>query len=68
MLETLSQIDLSKSLLSISILLGFFLAIVTVIRSIEIPIRIYLDKKKRSEISDTSKYNLENNKGFSEKE
>ena len=68
MLEKLSQIDLGKSILSISILLGFFLVIVTVIRSIEIPIRIYLSKKKRPEISDTSKYNLENNKGFSEKE
>ena len=54
MFFSISELNLGNSILSISLLIGFFLLFVTIIRSIEIPIRIYLDKK-RTKIKDTSK-------------
>tara|TARA_Y100001968_G_scaffold322779_2_gene359452 strand:+ start:131 stop:334 length:204 start_codon:yes stop_codon:yes gene_type:complete len=67
MLDNLSQIDLGKLILSLAIIIGFFLAILTVVRSIEIPVRIYMDKKKsrKEEISINKEQNTE--KGFSSK-
>tara|TARA_Y100001968_G_scaffold326929_1_gene370941 strand:- start:3061 stop:3267 length:207 start_codon:yes stop_codon:yes gene_type:complete len=46
--NALSEIDLGKTILSIALGLGFFLVGLTIVRSIEIPIRIYLDKRKES--------------------
>ena len=64
--KELAQIDLGRLILSGAIILGFFLAILTVIRSIEIPIRIYLDKQKekREQLEVESK--LKSNKGFND--
>ncbi len=47
-LNRLSDIDLGSSLLSASLALGFFLLFLTIIRSIEIPIKIYIAKRKNS--------------------
>ena len=67
MVENLSQFDPGKLILSLAIIVGFFLAILTVVRSIEIPVRIYMDKKKsrKEEISINKEQNTE--KGFSSK-
>ncbi len=45
-LDKFSQINLGQSLLTIAVILGFFLTLAVVFRSIEIPLRIYLDKRK----------------------
>ena len=63
MLKTLAEIDLGRSILSFVIILGFFLVLLTVVRSIEIPIRIYLDKRKEKE-SSTTKEGVKEKKGF----
>ncbi len=65
MLDKLFEIDLGKLILSLSVALGFLLAIVTLIRSIEIPIRIYIDRKKRLEVKDKTINDIDNEKGFS---
>ena len=67
MLENLSQIDLGKLILSLTIIFGFFLAILTVVRSIEIPIRIYMDKKKNIKKESTINKEDKSDKGFSSK-
>ena len=62
-----SEIDLGRSVLSIAIILGFFLVFLTLIRSIEIPIRIYLDKRKSNLEESNSNDQLtkeQKNKGF----
>ena len=63
MLKTLADIDLGRSVLSLAIILGFFLVILTIIRSIEIPIRIYLDRRKKG-ISSNSNTEEKEEKGF----
>ena len=63
MLKTLAEIDLGRSILSFVIILGFFLVLLTVVRSIEIPIRIYLDKRKEKK-SLTTKEGVKEKKGF----
>ncbi len=50
-MESLSNIDLGSTLLSIAVIIGFFGFVLLVIRSIEIPIRIYLDKRKKNNSS-----------------
>ena len=67
MLDKLSQLDLSKVILSLAIIVGFFLAILTVVRSIEIPIRIYMDKKKRIRQESLINKADKSDKGFSSK-
>ena len=42
---SLAEINLGSSILSLAILLGLILLVLTLIRSIEIPVRIYLDKR-----------------------
>tara|TARA_Y100001970_G_C13607548_1_gene543262 strand:+ start:183 stop:386 length:204 start_codon:yes stop_codon:yes gene_type:complete len=64
MLKTLSEIDLGRFILSGSILLGFFLVFLTLIRSVEIPIRIYLDKRKKSNKNIVDVSEGKENKGF----
>ena len=45
-MNALSELDLGKTILSVALGVGFFLVGLTIVRSIEIPIRIYLDKRK----------------------
>ncbi len=60
-MKSFSQIDLGSFLLSIAVAIGFFAFIVLIIRSIEIPIRIYLDKRKQRQVSELlEKKNEEN--------
>jgi len=47
LLDSLAHIDLGQSLLSIAVVIGFLLTMAVVFRSIEIPIRIYLDRRKK---------------------
>ena len=63
-LPDLSKIDLGSSLLSISIAIGFFLAGAVVFRSIEIPIRIYLDNRRGKNKLSKTKINQNQKKGF----
>ena len=56
----LAQIDLGTAILKIVILLGFFLVGVTIFRSFEIGIKIYLDKRKKK----GSSTNIDKKKGF----
>ena len=51
LLKYLSGIDLGQALLSIAIVIGFLLTLAVVFRSIELPIRIYLDKRKKQKDS-----------------
>ena len=62
---TLAEIDLGKLVLSGAIIIGLFLALLTIVRSVEIPIRIYLDKKKVKESKLSNKVILtDKDKGF----
>ncbi len=64
-LEALAQKDLGSILLTIVLYIGFFLMIVTIIRSIEIPIRIAIDKRKASKITkEISEAEIPDQKGF----
>ncbi len=64
-IQSLSSIDLGSTILSIAIALGFFLLAATIFRSIEIPIRIYLNKRnKLQDIGELLSHNNENKKGF----
>ncbi len=62
-LNTLSQLDLGSVALGIVNLIGFFLFVILIIRSIEIPVRIYLDKRKKSTIQSDNDETTEE-KGF----
>tara|TARA_Y100001968_G_scaffold155898_1_gene142408 strand:- start:2413 stop:2619 length:207 start_codon:yes stop_codon:yes gene_type:complete len=68
MLENILQVDLGKLILSLAIIAGFILAILTVVRSIEIPIRIYMDKKKRMKEENSINKEDKSDKGFASKE
>ena len=62
---TLAEIDLGRFVLSGAIIIGLFLALLTIVRSVEIPIRIYLDKKKVKESKLSNKVILtDKDKGF----
>ncbi len=45
-IEKFSRIDLGRSILSVVIIISFILVLSTILRSIEIPIRILLDKRR----------------------
>ncbi len=63
-MEFLSKVDLGSFLLSVAVVIGFFGFLVLIIRSIEIPIRIYLDKRKKQADNDVSN-EIEDGNGFS---
>ncbi len=50
-METLSKLDLGSTMLSVAVILGFIGFILVIVRSIEIPIRIYLDKRRMKNLS-----------------
>ena len=51
----LGQLDLGTAILKIVILIGFFLVGVTVFRTFEIGIKVYLDQRKNKNISNRKK-------------
>ena len=62
-LNHLNDFDFGSSLLSFAILIGFFLVGAVLFRSVEIPLRIYLDKKNQIKRNNESiKFN--DSKGF----
>ncbi len=63
-MEKLSQIDLGSTLLSLAVILGFFGFVILIIRSIEIPIRIYLDRRRKNNSDSTDKVSSEPDNGF----
>ena len=65
-MENFSKLDLGSTLLSVAVIVGFFGFVLVIIRSIELPIRIYLDKKrKKAESQNDSESNgSEDKKGF----
>ncbi len=62
-MEQSSTFDLGSTLLSIAVLIGFLGFVLLIIRSIEIPIRIYLDKRKKNQDS-ANNSNQDSDKGF----
>lgn len=64
LIESLSKLDLGRALLSIALFIGCLGFVAVIFRSIEIPIRIYLDKRKKN--AATSSLEIEE-KGFESK-
>ncbi len=62
-MEQSSTFDLGSTLLSVAVLIGFLGFVLLIIRSIEIPIRIYLDKRKKKQDS-ANNSNQDSDKGF----
>ena len=63
--SSLAQVDLGRLVLSFAIIVGFLLVFLTLVRSIEIPIRIYMDKRRRKDNESNS--NTKSTKSSSEK-
>tara|TARA_Y100001968_G_scaffold21755_1_gene17210 strand:+ start:52 stop:249 length:198 start_codon:yes stop_codon:yes gene_type:complete len=62
---SLAEVDLGRLVLSFAIIVGFLLVFLTLVRSIEIPIRIYMDKRKDNQSNGTTKSsNSSSEKGF----
>ena len=62
-IQSLSERDLGSTLLSLVVAIGALLFCITIIRSIEIPIRIFLDKR-RKQISNSTDSEDSTPKGF----
>ena len=63
-MNALSEIDLGTTILSVALGLGFFLVGLTIVRSIEIPIRIYLDKRKANKTENQDKSKIKDGFGL----